>query len=109
MQERLNILRGLNSRLILITQIANGIAKNRYQKTNSFQGQINTINNQLTSRRAGLQEQNEILSRETAAADLHKRMVEYTIEKNKANQNLLALYGVLNITALAMIFYVARA
>ena len=55
-----------------------------------------------------LLEQRDILERETAAADLHKRMAEYTTEKNRANQNLLTLYAVLNVTALAMIFYIAR-
>jgi hypothetical protein len=62
----------------------------------------------LGARQKQLSEQNEILNRESAAADLHKRMVEYTIEKNKANTNLLTLYGVLNIVALSMIFYIAR-
>jgi hypothetical protein len=62
----------------------------------------------LEQRRTELLKQQDILSRETATADLHKRMVDYTTEKNKANTNLLTLYGILNITAIAMIFYISR-
>lgn len=107
-EPRLGLTRSLNEKLILITQIANQIAKERYASTARFQNEINSLNEKLGERANKLQEQNEILYRETAAADLHKRMVEYTLEKNRANQNLLSLYAVLNVTALAMIFYVAR-
>ncbi len=107
-QSRLTTVRQLNQRLIFLTQITNGIAKHRYSTSSRFQNEINTLNSRLSSRQKQLREQNEILNRESAAADLHKRMVEYTIEKNKANTNLLTLYGVLNIVALSMIFYIAR-
>ena len=107
-QSRLLTLRQLNQKLIFLTQITNGIAKHRYATSSRFQNEINTLNSRLSARQKQLAEQNEILNRESAAADLHKRMVEYTIEKNKANTNLLTLYGVLNIVALSMIFYIAR-
>jgi hypothetical protein len=98
----------MNQKLTLLTQITNEISKSRYQQSQGLQGQINSVNTNLEQRRKELLEQQEILNRETAAADLHKRMVEYTTEKNKANTNLLTLYGILNITAIAMIFYVSR-
>jgi hypothetical protein len=107
-QGRLAIARTLNQKLTLLTQITNGISKQRYASTSALQSDINSINGSLAKRRNELLEQREILQRESAAADLHKRMAEYTTEKNRANQNLLTLYGVLNITALAMIFYIAR-
>jgi hypothetical protein len=107
--QTLNSARALNQKLTLLTQITNGIAKQRYSSTQKMQSEINSINGNLEKRRKELLEQRDILSRESAAADLHKRMVDYTTEKNRANQNLLTLYGILNITAIAMIFYVARA
>lgn len=105
---KLNLARRLNQKLVLLTQIANGIAKYRYSMTSRFQTDINSLNGKLRERGVALSEQNKILMRESAAADLNKRMVDYTVEKNKANQNLLTLYGVLNIVAISMIFYIAR-
>lgn len=107
-QSKLTTVRQLNQKLIYLTQITNGIAKHRYATSSRFQTEINGLNQRLADRQKKLAEHNEILNRETAAADLHKRMVEYTVEKNKANTNLLTLYGVLNIVALSMIFYIAR-
>jgi hypothetical protein len=107
-QGRLNAARMLNQKLTLLTQITNAISKERYASSSSLQSEINSVNSKLQQRREKLLEQHEILQKESAAADLHKRMVDYTTEKNKANQNLLTLYGILNITAIAMIFYIAR-
>jgi hypothetical protein len=105
---KLSLARRLNQKVILMTQIANGIAKYRYTTSTRFQDSINTLNDKLKERSTSLMEQNKILMRESAAADLNTRMVEYTVEKNKANQNLLTLYGILNIVTLSMIFYIAR-
>jgi len=98
----------LNKKLLLLTQIANAISKKRYTTSEQMNNEINNTNDLLKTRGKKLLEQNNILEKETATADLNKRMVQYTEEKNKANQNILALYGVLNIVALAMIVYVAR-
>jgi hypothetical protein len=105
---KLDLARRLNQKVILMTQIVNGIAKDRYAKSSTFQSDINSLNSKLGQRATSLREQNTILMRESAAADLNMRMVEYTVEKNKANQNLLTLYGVLNIVAISMLFYIAR-
>jgi hypothetical protein len=108
-QQRLDTARKLNQKLNVLTQLVNAISKHRYRSTEKFNQEINNINNGLKSRGDQLIEQAKILEKETAAADLHKRMVEYTVEKNKANTNLLGMYAVLNVVALGMIFYIARA
>jgi hypothetical protein len=100
--------KNLNKKLTYLTQLANQIAKDRYTATQGFQTDINTSNTGIINQQEKLLKQRDILSKETASADLYKRMVEYTTEKNRANQNLLVMYGILNVTALAMIFYVAR-
>lgn len=107
-QQRLDTARKLNQKLNVLTQLANAISKYRYRSTEKFNQEINSINQGLKSRGDQLIEQAKILEKETAAADLHKRMVEYTVEKNKANTNLLGLYAALNVVALGMIFYIAR-
>ena len=106
--DRLTQTRVLNQKLTLLTQIANGVSKYRYQTAQGYNNDINSVNSSLQTRQQNLLEQHKILQKESASADLNKRMVEYTMEKNKANQNLLTLYGVLNIVALAMIVYIAR-
>jgi hypothetical protein len=100
--------KSLNTKLTYLTQLANAIAKERYSATQTFEGEINSSNTKISGQQQKLLEQREILSKETASVDLYKRMVEYSAEKNRANQNLLVMYGILNVTALAMIFYVAR-
>ena len=105
---RLEATRILNQKVTLLTQIVNGIAKYRFGQYTRFQGDINSLNSGLKDRQKQLLEQGTILRKETAAADVHKKMVEYTVEKNKANQNLLTVFGVLNVVAIAMVYYVAR-
>ena len=39
---------------------------------------------------------------------LRKEMVEYSVEKNKAATNMLALYGFLNLTAVGLLIYIYR-
>jgi hypothetical protein len=107
-QGRLDTARRLNQKVTLLTQITNAISKYRYNTSQKLEGDINSINNRLRERQKKLLEQRKILVKESAASDLHKRMVDYTTEKNKANTNLLTLYGILNITAIAMLFYIAR-
>lgn len=105
---RLEAAKTLNQRVTLLTQIVNGIAKYRFSQYARFQGDINSLNNGLKTRQQQLVEQGNILRKETAAADVHKKMVEYTMEKNKANQNLLTVFGVLNVVAIAMVYYIAQ-
>lgn len=107
-QQRLDTARKLNQKLNVLTQLVNAISKYRYSSTEKFNQDINSINNGLKKRGDQLIEQSKILEKETAAADLHKRMVEYTVEKNRVNNNLLGLYAVMNVVALGMIFYIAR-
>ena len=107
-QQRLDTARKLNQKLNVLTQLVNAISKYRYSSTEKFNQDINSINTGLKKRGDQLIEQSKILEKETAAADLHKRMVEYTVEKNRANNNLLGLYAVMNVVALGMIFYIAR-
>ena len=105
---KLENLKMLNYTLTVLTQIVNAVSKYRHNKNSDFQSDINSINQSLQQRSGNLKAQSDILKKETATADLHKRMVEFTLEKNNANQNLLTLFGVLNLVAIASIIYVSR-
>jgi len=98
----------LNTKCNLIIQITNGISKYRYTQSQKYETQINNLNKSLSDKGAQLQAQADIFNSQTALADVHKRMVDYTVEKNKSNQNLLALYGFLNLIALGIIVYIAK-
>jgi hypothetical protein len=52
-------------------------------------------------------QQYRILSKETKRQEKNKRLIEYTVEKNNANTNLLTLFGILNVVALGIIYTVA--
>lgn len=107
-QNQLTTVSVLNSKCNLIIQITNGISKYRYTQSQKYQTQINNLNTSLSQRGAQIQAQADIFNSQTALADVRKRMVDYTTEKNKSNQNLLALYGFLNLIALGIIVYVAK-
>jgi len=105
---RLNQVIAINQKLILLSQIINQISISRYNSSQKYQTDINSLNETLKGKQDKLQQQRNILVKETAALDVNKRMVEYTTEKNMANNNLLAIYAALNVVAIAMIFYIAK-
>jgi hypothetical protein len=106
--QSLRIVKELNQKLNLLIQITNRISKFNYTTSQEYENTINSINNKLEKRGKEITEQSRIFNSESAKADIHKRMVEYTKEKNKANHNLLALYGVLNLVALGILIYVSK-
>ena len=108
-QGNLSLAQQTNKRLTIFTQLVNAIAKKRYDESQGMQNQINNLNDGFQKRGIALAEQAKILNKESASADVHKRMADYTIEKNKANNNLLTLYCLLNISAIAMLIYISRA
>jgi len=104
----LPITRKLNQKLNDVSQVINAIAIERYRLSRQDSTEINSINQALASRAADLQAQAAILKSDTSAAELRKRMVDYTKEKNNATNNLLTLYAVLNIVAIGALVILAR-
>ena len=107
-QPNLDIAREANKRVTIFTQVVNAISKYNYAQSQNWTTDINSMNAQFAKNAAALKEQADILNKSTAAADLNKRMISYTVEKNKANTNLLSLYTVLNASAIAMLIYISR-
>ena len=104
----LPITKTLNQKLNDLTQVVNAVANLRYSLSRQDNQSINDINQTLSKRAADLKAQAAILESDGAAADLRKRMVEYTKEKNSATNNLLTLYAVLNIVAIGVLVTLAR-
>jgi hypothetical protein len=104
----LPITKSLNQKLNDLTQVSNAIAKARYSLSRTDNEQIQSMNNAIAARSETLKEHATILKSDTSAADLRKRMVEYSNEKNNATNNLLTLYAVLNIVAIGVLVSLAR-
>jgi hypothetical protein len=99
----------LNRRLTDLTQLVNAITVDAYTTAKTLDNQINNLNGQLSEQFGKLQRQASILKSEAPAVEIKKRMVEYTREKAKSQDNLLSLYFFLDIVALGILFYVYKA
>ena len=104
----LPITKMLNQKLNDLTQVINAIAIERYRLSRQDSAEINSLNQTLSARAADLQAQAALLKSDSSAAELRKRMVEYTNEKNVATSNLLTLYAVMNIVAIGVLVTLAR-
>lgn len=107
-QTRLDKAKEFNQKLNDIIQITNYIATKRAAEMRDQNSDINVMNQSIQSTFNALQSHSQILNKETSIADLRKRMVEYTEEKNRSAVNLLSLYGFLNLVAIGLLFYIAR-
>lgn len=107
-QRQLTRAKEFNEKLNDLIQIINFIAQKRSTEMRDQNTEINQMNTNLQSTFATLQKHNEMLNSQTSVADLRKRMVEFTEEKNRSAVNLLSLYGFLNLVAIGLLFYIAR-
>jgi uncharacterized membrane protein YhiD involved in acid resistance len=98
----------LAKKIIIILAGINRIERYLREKSSSFITSITSKNIDIDTNTDKLKEQIRVLESKSSDADLYKRMVEYTEEKNKAHRNLLSLYGMLNIVGLGLIFYIAK-
>lgn len=101
--------RRYNTMLIDFTMIINGITNAIYNQSQTLASEVNNLNTQITDNYNKLKLQADVLQREAPAAELKRRMVDYTKEKSKSTNNLLSLYFFLDLVALGMLFYVYKA
>lgn len=106
--EHLNLAININSKLNDIIQITNYLANKRASEMQGQNSEINQLNTSISATYENLKKHNAMLKKETSIADLRKSMVEYSQEKNLSAQNLLALYGFLNLVAIGLLFYISR-
>lgn len=99
----------LNRRLIDLTTLISSITNEMYNTASRTSADINSLNTEIEAQFGKLKKQAEILQREAPEAEMKRRMVEFTKEKTKANDNLLSLYFFLDVVALGILFYVYKA
>ena len=107
-QSKLDRAKGFNQKLNDLVQISNFIAVTRAKEMGTQNQNINALNSEITTTFGKLQSNNALLKREDAVAELRKRMTEFSQEKNLSANNLLALYGFLNLVSLGLLFYIYR-
>lgn len=98
----------LNSILNQIIQVIQAL---QTSKTNqlaniyaNYEGQVS----KLLATQGKLNSQARMLTSNSLIQDVQGSMVDYTIEKNSASTNLLAIYGFMNIVAVGMLYYIYR-
>lgn len=98
----------LNQKINDLTQIINAITNDMEASAANLSSEVKKFNKEVQEKQKQLEEQNKILSSQTAATKLNKEMVKFTEKKNKYTNNLLNLYGFMNIVALGLLIYVYR-
>jgi hypothetical protein len=99
----------LTRRLNDLIQIINGITEQLLRSSDILQVEINGFNERIMKLRSQLEKQNQIIMSNEASTKLKKEMVKYTEEKGRYSDNLLQLYGFLNIVAVGLLIYVYKA
>jgi hypothetical protein len=98
----------LNLRLNTVLEVLSALAKERVGRTNELKTSIDVKNESINTRRAKLQANYDMLSKDDAIIRTQREMVRYTEEKNTYNTNQIALWAAANVVALGVIFYVYR-
>lgn len=105
---KLEVVKGFNTKLNDLVQITNYIATRSASEMGTQSTDINGLNKKITATYGKLASHNAMLRKETAVGDLRKQMVEFSQEKNLSANNLLALYGFLNLVSIGLLFYIYR-
>ena len=108
LQKYLGKAKEFNIKLNDLIQVSNFIASKRASDASEQSDKVNALNTEISSTFDILKQHQQILSSENATADLRKRMVEFSEEKNRSANNLLQLYGALNIIAIGLLLYIYR-
>jgi len=95
-----SIITKLTLKELILKQIASRFFQNDVTTIESFRGSMALSDNDITTEHTGL-------TNARRKSQLNKRMVAYTLEKNNANQNLLTLFGILNVVAIGIIYGIA--
>jgi len=100
----------INRKLNQIIQLLQSLVNNRLSTLNTYYGSggVNKVNDELNMVRDKLQKDAENLTNSQMETNVKTAMMDYTIEKNNASRNMLAIYGFLNIVAVGMLYYMYR-
>jgi hypothetical protein len=108
-QKYLAFTQRFNQRLNDLTQIINSVTDGMLQASNTISKDIQDFNTRVQELKVKLDEQNSIISSGEAMMKIKKQMVKFTEEKARRSDNLLKLYGFMNIVTIGLLVYVYRA
>jgi hypothetical protein len=100
----------INRKLNQVIQVLQSLVNNRLSTLNTYYGSggVNQVNSELNRVRDKLQKDAQNLTNSQMETNVKTAMMDYTIEKNNASRNMLAVYGFLNIVAVGMLYYMYR-
>jgi len=98
----------LNQKVNTLLSFIHYLSNKNIANLSTLQPQINSLNGNIATSTASLKKQADILTNYNKSNDLFRQMTDYTEEKNRANQNLVAVYFTLNVVAIASLFIIAR-
>jgi len=108
-QKYLDLTQRFNQRVNDLTQIMNAITEDGLRASNNISQDIKDFNEKIQQQKNKLIEQRDLISSSQATTTIRKQMVKYTEEKARRSDNLLKMYGFLNIVALGLLVYIYRA
>lgn len=110
----------INRILSQILQILSDLAASRGTSVTGYYTAVDLMNGTAAGEKAGtaageivdvqakLTKHMALLTSNSKDADLKAAMIDYTMEKNSASRNMIAIYGFLNIVAVGMLVYLYR-
>ena len=98
-----------NQRVNDLTQIMNAITEDGLRASNNINQDIKDFNAKIQEQKKKLAEQRALITSSQATTTIRKQMVKYTEEKARRSDNLLKMYGFLNVVAIGLLVYIYRA
>lgn len=99
----------LNNKLNTILAVMKGIVNSRMtslkEYSNNDEHGVNSLNTELDRARISLAKDSHTLQTNDLNSDIQSSMIDYSLEKNEASRNMLAMYGFMNIVAVGLLFY----
>ncbi len=99
----------LNLKLNDFTQITSSLTSNINTSSTTLQKEVDKFNEHIQAQKVKLNKQNKPISSTEGAIKIKKEMVKYTEEKARHSDNLLKLYGFLNIVVVGLLVYIYKA
>jgi hypothetical protein len=108
-QKYLKLTQTMNRKMNDLSQLINGISADMMLVTSQMEEEIIAFNKKIQDLKMKLQDQNKIISSNEASMKIKKEMVKFTEEKARNSDNMLNLYGFLNIVTLGLLVYIYKA
>lgn len=103
-----NNLNAVNLRMKDITELCTIISKTQNTDLATMNSNVNRFLSSITANSQTLKDNASTLSSKDRESRLRSRMIEYTDEKNAYANQLLGMYGVANLIALGLLFYIYK-